>query len=218
MGETSREVMWKTGVDPGLIRGVSFCCQMQGLVVVDSSGRALRPAMSYMDQRGLEQQRKGLRHGLTVEGMNLPKLLTSLRLTGGVSASVKDPLWKYKWVEDEEPEIFSKIHKWLDVKEYLLFRCTGNFVMTHDSANATFLYDTRPGHLGWSRRICRLFGVNPNHLPPVVGSTDSAGPLTPGAAKALGLPREYRCLPGAGISPCSPWGRAVSKRGTPTFI
>ena len=33
--------------------------------------------------------------------------------------------------------------KWLDVKEYLLLRCTGRAVMTQDSAYATLLYDTR---------------------------------------------------------------------------
>ena len=42
-----------------------------------------------------------------------------------------------------------------------MHRCTGRFAMTPDSANATFLYDTRPGRAGWSPLLCRLFDVDP---------------------------------------------------------
>jgi xylulokinase len=198
LGSATRRLLAKTGVLPEAIRGISFCSQMQGLVLVDQEGRALRPAMSYMDQRGTRQQRRDLFHGVKIAGMNAKKLLASLYLTGGVSASVKDPLWKYKWVEDNEPEIFSRIHKWLDVKEYLILRCTGRAVMTHDSANVTFLYDTRPGHLGWSRRLCRFFGVNPGHLPEVMDPEKVAGPLTAEAAEFLGVPAGTPVFGGGG--------------------
>ena len=59
-------------------------------------------------------------------------MLRSLAATHAASTSVKDPLWKYKWVQAHEPEVFQKAHKWLDVKEYLIARCTGEFVMTRD--------------------------------------------------------------------------------------
>ena len=47
-------------------------------------------------------------------------LLRSLRATHAASTSVKDPLWKYKWVQAHEPETFQEAHKWLDVKESLI--------------------------------------------------------------------------------------------------
>ena len=59
--------------------------------------------------------------------------------------------------------------------------------MTEDSAHATFLYDTRPGRRGWSRRLLRSFGVEPGHMPPVVPCTAAVGPLTRDAASQLGL-------------------------------
>mgnify|MGYP005872283061 CR=1 FL=1 len=90
---------------------------MQGLVLVDKKGQAVRPTMSYMDQRAVIEMEQGIQHGFKIAGMNVPKLQTSLLITGGVSASVKNPLWKYKWVQNNEPKIFSKIHKWLDVKD-----------------------------------------------------------------------------------------------------
>lgn len=187
VAEGSRRALASAGLGAKDIAGMAFCCQMQGLVLVDEEGKALRPAMSYLDQRAVEEKNRGIERGLKIEGLNLRKLLPSLVLAGGVSASVKDPLWKYLWVKNHEPEVFSRVAKWLDVKEYLVGRCTGRFAMTPDSANATFLYDTRPGKGKWSPLLCSLFGVEASHLPEVMAPAEVAGPLLPGAAAQLGL-------------------------------
>lgn len=187
VGSGARQAIACSGSRPRDIGGLAFCCQMQGLVLVDKAGKALRPAMSYMDQRAVEEKRRGIERGITIAGMNARKLIPSLIVAGGVSASVKDPVWKYHWVRNHEPEVFARIDKWLDVKEYLTGRATGRFAMTPDSANATFLWDTRPGRGGWDRGLCRLFGVESGHLPEVIGSTEVVGSLLPGAAEELGL-------------------------------
>lgn len=186
-GTGARQAISCSGTSPREIRGLAFCCQMQGLVLVDKAGKALRPAMSYMDQRAVEEKRRGIERGVRIAGMNARRLIPSLIVSGGVSASVKDPVWKYHWVRNHEPELFDRIDKWLDVKEYLTGRATGRFAMTPDSANATFLWDTRPGRGGWDRGLCNLFSVNRAHLPEVVGSTEVIGPLLPVAAEELGL-------------------------------
>ncbi|MGD0725018.1 MAG: FGGY-family carbohydrate kinase [Spirochaetia bacterium] len=198
MRATTSDVLSRTGVSSESVGALSFCCQMQGLVLVDAEGRVLRPAMSYMDQRAVAQWSRGIGTGLRVAGLNARKLLLSLLVTGGASASVKDPVWKYAWVKENEPEVFRRIHAWLDVKEYLLLRCTGNALMTEDSAHVTFLYDTRPGRRGWSRRLLRSFDVEPDHMPRVVPSTASVGSLTPLAAQQLGLKAGTPVIGGGG--------------------
>jgi len=187
LGRTTRQAIDRAGIRASDIGGMAFCCQMQGLVLVDGAGVPVRPAMSYMDQRGAAQKRRGIEGGLEISGMNVAKLLPSLVITGGASASVKDPLWKYHWVRDNEPEAFARASKWLDVKEYLVMRCTGRACMTPDSANATFLYDTRPGRCGWSPLMCRLFDVDASRLPEVIRPDEGAGPLLGRAASELGL-------------------------------
>lgn len=187
MCSTTRKVLLNNNIAPNRIKGISFCAQMQGLVLVDREGEPVRRAMSYMDNRAQKQFRDGMAHGLQVAGVNVFKLLKSLRITGAVAASVKDPVWKYKWVEENEPELFNRVYKWLDVKEFLIARCTDQFVMTEDSAFATLLYDTRPGRKCFSPEICRMLGVNMQHLPRIVRSTDMIGGLTSRAAAELGL-------------------------------
>lgn len=187
MCQTTREVLQSTGIAPEKIEGISFCSQMQGLALVDKDGIPVHRPMSYMDQRAKEEIKKGIAHGIQIAGANIIKLIKSLQITGAVSGSVKDPVWKYKWVQAHEPENFARACCWLDVKDYLISRCTGRFTMTQDSAFATLLYDTRKGHRGWSKTICDMLGVNMDHLPEIIQSTDCVGGLTAKAAAELGL-------------------------------
>lgn len=184
---TTRQVLADSGIDPADIAGISFCSQMQGLVLVDADGEPVRNAMSYMDQRAREELKQGMTFGLRVSGINAVRLLKSLYYTGAVAASVKDPVWKYQWVRAHEPAVFAKVHKWLDVKEYIIGKMTGEFVMTQDSAFASLLYDIRKGKNGWSQPICRMLGVDTKHLATIVRSTDAVGGLAAAAAEQLGL-------------------------------
>ena len=185
---TTKEVFKKCKkVKKEQIEGISFCSAMQGLVLVDRDGKCIRRPMTYMDQRAREDIKKGIAHGFQIAGAEVTKLLKYLKYTGAVSSSVKDPIWKYKWVEAHEPENFKKIYKWLDVKEYMILRCSGEFVMTNDSAFGTLLYDTRKGHEGWCKPICDMVGVNIEHMPPIKASTEKVGEITKQAAEELGL-------------------------------
>ena len=198
MCATTRKLFKQSPMGPEDVAGISFCSQMQGLVLVDRDGHVIRRPMSYMDQRAKAEIRVGIAYGIQIAGANLWKLLRSLAITGAVSSSVKDPLWKYKWVESHEPELLRKVYRWLDVKEYLICRCTGRFVMTEDSAFSTLLYDTRKGKEGWSDAMCRMFGVHREHLPEIVRSTDRGGGLTGIAASELGLSEGIPVFGGGG--------------------
>lgn len=198
MCSTTKSIFDKTDIRPCDVAGISFCSQMQGLVLVDKMGKALRRPMSYMDQRAKKEIRAGMAHGIQIAGANIGKLIKSLAITGAVSSSVKDPVWKYKWVEAHEPEVFKNVYKWFDVKEYLICRCTGEFIMTPDSAYSTFLYDTRKGREGWNRSLCDMLKVNYEHLPRIIKCTQEAGKLTALAAEELGLQKGTPVFGGGG--------------------
>ncbi len=185
----TKKVMRRSPVRPAGISGMVFCAQMQGLVLVDENGVALRNAMSYMDGRAVGEIDRYLNRGpVKIEGKwNALAVARSLYYTGGLAGTAKDPLWKYHWVKRHEPALFERVYKWLDVKDYLNLRCTGRFTMTPDSANLTFIYDTRPGKNAWNRPLCRTFDVDMNHLPEVIDSTDVVGPLGKKAAAEMGL-------------------------------
>ena len=79
MCSTTRIALGTAGIQPTQIEGISFCSQMQGLVLVDKEGKPVRRAMSYMDQRAREELKKGIAYGPQIAGANIPKLLKSLQ-------------------------------------------------------------------------------------------------------------------------------------------
>ena len=195
---TTKIALEDAGISADKIEGISFCSQMQGVVMVDKDGKPVHRAFSYMDQRAGEELKKGMAHGFQIAGANVPKLLKSLKITGAVAASVKDPVWKYKWLEAHEPAEFARAHKWLDVKEYLICRMTGEFVMTPDSAFATEMYDIRKGKEGFSPEMLKMLGVKPEHMPKIVKCKDKVGGLTSKAASDLGLKEGTAVFGGGG--------------------
>ena len=196
---TTRELFQRSNVKPDEISGMAACTQFQGSIFVDEYGNALRHPMSYLDQRGIKEYKEGMCDGIIkVSGCNLFKLIRNLRVNYAASVSAKDPVWKYKWVENNEPEIFTKAYKWLDVCDYLLARLTGRIVRTADSAFGTFLYDTRKGKEGWNEGLLKMYKVNPAHMPEIIESTDLAGELTEQAAIDLGLVQGIPVFGGGG--------------------
>ncbi len=185
MCRSTKRLLERMEIPKEEIKGISFCSQMQTLVMVDDKGNVLRKAMSCMDTRAVKQFNDYMSKGVTDEGLNLYKVFRFLQITGAVSASTKDPLWKYHWVRENEPEIFAKTYKWLDAKEYLTCRATGIMKVSKDVASATFLYDIKKDC--WSKELCNLLDIDMKHLPEVCKSTDKVGNLLPKAAEDLGL-------------------------------
>jgi len=200
MCETTHEIFECTDIKPDQIEGISFCSQQQGVVLVDKDGIPVHRPLSYMDQRAKEEIKKGISYGVQVAGANIFKLIPSLIITGAVTSSVKDPVWKYKWIEAHEPENFKRAYRWLDVKDYLASRCTGVYAMTKDSAFATLIYDSRKGHESWSKKMNKMFDIREDLLPPIIKSTDKVGDLTEQAARELGLCKGTPVFGGGGDS------------------
>ncbi len=196
---TTRELFRKSEVKPEEINGIAFCSQMQGTVLIDKNGNALRSPMNYLDQKGVKEYQACMGRGIIkVSGCSLYKLVRNLIVNYAASTSAKDQVWKYKWVEDNEPEIFEKVYKWLDIGDYLVARCTDRIIRTADSAFATFLYDTRVGKEGWNKGLLKMYGVNPDHMPDIIQCSDMVGGLTEKAAEDLGLVKGIPVFGGGG--------------------
>ena len=185
MCRTTNKLIQNSGVPKESIEAISFCSQFCTLVMVDKDGNALRPAMSTMDCRASEQFKRYMGSGVSVMGMNVRKLLKCLKITTAAPVSTKDTIYRYLWVRDNEPEIFEKTYKWLDTKEYLIFRATGQVASSRDDAYMTFLYD--PKTRDWSAPLCKMFDIDMKHLPELCEATDIVGRIQEGPAAELGL-------------------------------
>ncbi len=181
------------------IASIALTTHMAGFVPVDRNGGELYNLVIWLDERGKGYPKKLFSGFPKIEGYNVLELLRFLRITGGApSRTGKDALSKILWLRENEPEVYSKTLKFLDVKGYLLFRLTGNTVTSHDEANLTWLADTRKNRAEWHNGLMKRFGLNADMFPVIRDSTEIAGMLTPEIRKETGLDDSIPVMVGAG--------------------
>lgn len=196
------------------IGAVAFTAQMCGVVCVDESGHPLRPAIIWADMRAAETTGRLIRGFPEIYGYGLVRALRWLRLANGApSRSGMDPPGKMIWVRENEPEIWEATVKILDVRDWLVHRAGGRFVTTADSANLTWLMDTRPGREGWSEDLCRMVGVPIDRLPEIVDGSDVAAGLSARAAAELDLPAGVPVIAGGGDVAATALGSGAVETG-----
>ncbi len=97
--------------------GLVIAAQLCGVVPVDAEGTPLRPCLIWLDKRSAAVTRAAMGGFPNVLGYGAYKLLSSLWLTNGApSLNGMDPPGKMMWLRENEPEIWSRTHKLLDVK------------------------------------------------------------------------------------------------------
>lgn len=190
--ESTRKIA--EGINKEDILAISFSGQMQCCLVVDANGRVLRPAMIWADNRA-QKQADELKENLgDVDAYSL----LGHRLSPSYSIE------KLMWIRDNEPEIYEKTFKMLQVKDYIIYRMTGRFVTDYSDASGTNALDL--DNLCWSEDILKAAGIEKEKLPELHKSTDVIGNLTEEAAAALGLTTATKVVCGGGDGPCSALG------------
>lgn len=201
---TTRRLMEKTGTDPADVLGIAFASQMLGVVPMTDEGVPLCPGIIWMDSRAERQARRLVRR------MGGERVL--MRAVG-VVPSGKDVACKLKWVEEENPDVFEKTSVFLDVKGYVIYRATGNFVTDQTAASVTGFMDKKTR--GWSSVMAKVLGGASSlpKMPPVKKATDIAGELTEEAAGELGLRPGTPVASGMGDAPAAMIGGGALEHG-----
>ena len=181
-------------IDPADVLAVSFSAQMQCCLVVDKEGNALRPAMIWADTRAQEQAEQLLK---VINGKEAYEML-------GHRINAAYSIEKLMWIRDNEPDIYEKTYKMLQVKDYIICRMTGKFVTDYSDGSGTNALDL--DHWCWSEKILKAAGIPVDKLPELHNSTDVIGTLTEEAAGELGLTTDVKVVCGGGDGACSALG------------
>ncbi len=98
---------------------------------------------------------------------------------------------RFLWLKENEPELASRVHKWLIVEDFVNYKLTGKYSTDYTDASPTLLFDQRS--LSWSDEILKLIGLEKDLLPTPQPSGSFLGEVTTEAAERTGL------LPGTPI-------------------
>lgn len=172
--------LWKnTDVKPEQVVGVGVTTQRGTVVNVDESGKALRPAITWLDQRQakIEKPIGGL-WGLMFKVLGLRDVVK------GFQRKAQAP-----WLAQNQPEIWAKTHKFLLLSGYLTHRLTGEFKDSVGCIVGYLPFDYK-GHKWAGKRDWKWQAVNmkDSMLPELVKPGEVLGYIHEAAAKHIGLP------------------------------
>jgi xylulokinase len=201
LGLASRAVLASLAIDPGDVAGVGVTAQMFCVVPVDGAGRALRPMLSWLDQRA-RSEAEAIAAGAGADGgyAIFDAVLTA-----------KDIVPRIVWLRAHERWAVGRTAWYLDCKEAIVARLTGQVATDPAGASAFRLVDRATGD--WAEEACRVAGVPRARLPRILPAAAVVGRLTREAASLTGLRAGTPVVVGAGDVPASQIGAGATGPG-----
>ncbi|HSK99495.1 MAG TPA: FGGY family carbohydrate kinase [Rubrobacteraceae bacterium] len=157
------------------VSGVAFSAAMHGLIGLDPEGRPVTPLITFADNRASEQARRVREE---MDGLAIHRRTDT-------PIHPMSPLAKLLWFREEDPDRWRRAARWVWIKEYLLFRLFGEFVVDHSIASATGLFELERLH--WDEEVLRLLELPEERLSRPGPATHAMAGLEPAVADRLGL-------------------------------
>lgn len=141
----SAGVVAAAGSNAGQVIAVGVTGQMHSAVLLDGSGRVLRPAILWCDRRSAPEAATAQR--------DFPAFVE----TTGNPPLPAFTLTKLLWIRHHEPDVYRRVRAVLVPKDHLRLRLTGESATEPSDASGTAMFDVRSRT--WSGPIIEQFGI-----------------------------------------------------------
>lgn len=163
------------GAQASRVAAIGISYQMHGLVTLDADLRPVRPAIIWCDSRAVETGAQAFAElGATV---CLGRLLNS---PGNFTAA------KLRWVQQNEPALFARIHKVMLPGDYLALRLTGEAQTTASGLSEGTLWDFSTASP--AAFLLKHWGLDAALLPALTPTFGPQAGVLSSVASELGLP------------------------------
>ncbi|MFS4418192.1 xylulokinase [Maribacter sp. 2307ULW6-5] len=168
------ELISQEDVDPAMIKGIGIAYQMHGLVVVDASGTPLRPSIIWCDSRAVEIG------NAAQKAIGAARCDASLlNAPGNFTAS------KLKWVQQNEPDLYQKIHKFMLPGDFIAHQLSDEMNTTVSGLSEGVFWDFKKERI--SEDILNEYGFSEDLFPEVVPTFSQQCKVSEKGAAATGL-------------------------------
>ena len=176
-------LMEAEGADASSIAGIGLAYQMHGLVMIDKEHKVLAPSIIWCDGRAVDIGERAF--GEIGRQYCLEHYLNS---PGNFTAS------KLRWVRENRPELFARIHKVLLPGDFIAMKLTGQAKTTLSGLSEGIFWDYEEEDL--AHRLLDYYEISADLLPERDSNLGTTGELSGSAAEELGLkkgiPLSYR--------------------------
>ncbi|MFC5702010.1 gluconokinase [Cohnella faecalis] len=170
-----KQVMDKSGVPPERVMFVSCSSAMHSVIPVSGDGKPLMRCLTWADNRSAEW----------TNNLKADMGGHSIYLRTGTPIHPMSPLSKLLWLRNDRPDVFRDAVKFVSIKEYVLFKLFGEYVIDHSIASATGLFNLNA--LDWDEEALSVAGVGPERLSRLVPTTYRLDGLDSRYAAEMGL-------------------------------
>jgi xylulokinase len=201
-----RSALKQAKASPDEVAAIGVSGQQHGFVPLDKQDNVIRPAKLWCDTSTAEECDLIM---AKLGGVQATIQCLGNAVLPGFTAS------KILWLKRREPKNFARLHTVLLPHDYLNFWLTGNKVMECGDASGTALLDVKKRQ--WSPAAAAAIDPGLSRaLPPLLGSDQPAGFLSPATAKALGLKTSVLVSAGGGDNMMGAIGTGNTRAGVVT--
>ncbi len=200
---STRELLASGSADASSVRALALSGQSLAVVPLDGAGNLLRDTVPiWSDTRPVEQVQRFFQQVDADEWY-----LT----TGNGFSQPTYSVFKIMWYREQEPDMFSQLHKIVGSKDYINYRLTGQIATDHSYASGSGTYNLATR--AYDTRYLAASGLSMSLFPEIVESATSLGGLTAEAAAALGLPTSVEVFCGGVDNSCMALGAGNTRTG-----
>ena len=168
------DILASSSVCPNDIKAIGISYQMHGLVCVDKDMNPLRPSIIWCDSRAVPYGQRAF------DEIGHEKCLSHLlNSPGNFTAS------KLAWVKENEPELYSKIHKIMLPGDYIAMKLTGEICTTISGLSEGMMWDFSEGRT--AAMLLDYYGIDEALIPEIRPTFAEQGRVSASAAAELGL-------------------------------
>lgn len=169
-----KDVLTESKVKPENIKSIGISYQMHGLVMVDKNQEVIRPSIIWCDSRAAAIGDKAF------EEIGGQRCLTNLlNSPGNFTAS------KLKWVKDNEPELFARVHKIMLPGDYIAMKLSGRIQTTVSGLSEGIMWDFKENSI--ADLLFDNYGFSKDIIPEIVPTFAVQSQVSPKVAAELGL-------------------------------
>ena len=170
----TKKLLQENNIKSEDITGVGISYQMHGLVVVDKDGNPLRNSIIWCDSRAVETGQKAFddlgNDTCASQLLNSPSNFTASKL---------------KWVKENEPELYSKIDKFMLPGDYIAYKLSGTICSTISGLSEGIFWDFKENSVAnW---LLEYYGIDKNLVPEIKDTFSEQGIISEAGAAASGL-------------------------------
>lgn len=164
----------KHNITSNQIKGIGISYQMHGLVLVDKKGEPLRKSIIWCDSRAVATGNRAFKEigeeKCSTQLLNSPANFTASKL---------------KWVQENEPEIYNKIYKFMLPGDYVAYKFSNTINTTISGLSEGIFWDFKNDTI--ANFLLDYYGIDASFVPDIVDTFAEQSKVDEKGAEESGL-------------------------------